>query len=93
MLPVSTQGGTLLGWAGEPELVGLAVHREQLGSDVAEHGHRYRRSAGESPGSPARGDGAPEHERVVGVELTAGVGHAPGRDGLRLEEQAAVDDR
>jgi hypothetical protein len=71
----------------------LAVHREQVGSDIAEHGHRYRRSAGESPGSPVRGDGAPEHERVVGVELAAGVGHATDRDGLRLEEQAAVDDR
>jgi hypothetical protein len=64
-----------------------------MGSDVAEHGHRHRRSAGESPRSPVRGDGTPEHERVVGVELAAGVGHATGRDGLRLEKQAAVDDR
>ena len=53
MAPVSIQGGALLGRAGEPELVGLAVHGEQVRSDVAEYGHRYRRSAGEPPGSPA----------------------------------------
>ena len=32
-------------------------------------------------------------ERVVGIELAAGVGNTAGRDGLRLEEQPAVDDR
>ena len=59
MLPVSVQGGALLGRAGEPQLVGLAVHREQLRFRCRRARTPVPAPAGVRPGAPARGDGAP----------------------------------
>ncbi len=51
----------MLARAGEPELVGLAVHGQQPFGQVAEHGDGHGRAAHVGPGAPGGADLAAQH--------------------------------
>ena len=86
---VPVEGATLLGRAGQPQLVGLAVDGEQPLGELTHDADRNAPATEEGPGAALGADGAGQDEAAVVVRLGAGVGRPlPRRRGGRQEEPA-----
>ena len=86
----TVQGGPLSGGAAQSELLGLSMHRHQVGSDVGEHGGGDRTPAQMRTRTTRGRHRAGGDEQVV-VELGAGLPGPRGGPRDRIQSEGALD--
>ena len=89
---VAVEQVALAGRGLEPDLVGLAVHGDQLGGELGQQADRNRTAAQVGPGATLAGDRAGDDEQVV-VQLGAGLASPPGDRAERVDPDQSLDQR
>ena len=87
---VPVERATLLGRPGQPQLIGLTVHREQPLGELGDHAHRDAAAAEERPGPAFGAHRAGEDEAAVVVGVGAGVGGALPRGGFGGQDEPSL---